>query len=417
MLSRSTLQCAVTVSRERQSEDAASHLVRDLRAALPGAPDLACLFLSAHYLDRADRLTAVIREELSGAVLIGCSGEGVIAGRDEMEQGPAVSLWAAQLPETKLLPIRLAAGEETLLGSDSPGPSEQEGTLLGSVPPGPPLSGLSALRGPGGQPPVFMIFADPFSTPVDEFLSALGSVSPGCVVIGGLAGGGRDQGENRVLLNGQTYEDGAVIVAITGPVPIRALVSQGCRPTGERFVVTRSEKNVIHELGGRSALERLEEMFHSLSPQEQQLARRTLHIGIAIDEHRSTFGRGDFLIRNLLGVDRASGSLAIGDRLQEGQTVQFQVRDAQSASEDLRVLLAEDRFRHQDRIRGALLFSCCGRGQGMFGRPHHDVRTVLEATGSMPMAGFFAQGEIGPVAGSNFLHGYTASLALFPEPH
>src|SRR3712207_2433694 len=143
MLTRPPLQCAVTASRGRQPEDAASSLVRDLRGALPGAPDLACLFLSAHYLDRADRLTAVLREELPGAVLIGCSGEGVIAGCDEMEQGPAVSLWAAQLPETQLLPIRLAAGEETLLGSTPPGATQREGALLGTSPPGPTLSTLS----------------------------------------------------------------------------------------------------------------------------------------------------------------------------------------------------------------------------------------------------------------------------------
>ncbi|TAJ25724.1 MAG: hypothetical protein EPO64_07635, partial [Nitrospirae bacterium] len=171
-----------------------------------------------------------------------------------------------------------------------------------------------------------------------------------------------------------------------------------------------------HELGGSPALDRLQAVFESLGGEERQMAHRALHLGIVIDEHRARFERGDFLVRNLIGADRGSGSVAIGDRVQEGQTVQFHLRDAQSASEDLNVLLAADRAKHQKPPLGALLFSCCGRGRGLFGRAHHDIAAVREREGEMPIAGFFAQGEIGPVGGSNFLHGYTASLALFSEP-
>jgi small ligand-binding sensory domain FIST len=245
--------------------------------------------------------------------------------------------------------------------------------------------------------------------------SPLANRSPGSIAIGGLAGGGRNLGENRLLLDDQVFEGGLVGVALSGPVTIRTVVSQGCRPIGERFIVTKAEHNVIGELGGIPALDRLQAMFSSLGPSERNLAQQALHLGIVIDEQRNRFERGDFLVRNLLGADRKSGSLVIGDVVKEGQTVQFHVRDAQSASEDLHLLLAAQQRQGSPPL-GALLFSCCGRGRGLFGRPHHDITVLRERTGPIPTAGFFAQGEIGPIGGSNFLHGYTASVALFSEP-
>jgi small ligand-binding sensory domain FIST len=260
-----------------------------------------------------------------------------------------------------------------------------------------------------------ILLADPFSTPVDEVLAVLADRCPGSAAIGGLAGGGHDSGENRLILNDEVYDGGLVGVALSGRIAVRMVVSQGCRPIGEPYVVTKAEQNVIHELGGVPALERLQTLFESLGSDERRIAQRALHLGIVIDEHRDRFERGDFLVRNLIGADRGSGSVAIGDQVQEGQTVQFHVRDAQSASEDLNLLLAADRSIHRAPL-GALLFSCCGRGRGLFGRPHHDITAVREREGDVPIAGFFAQGEIGPVGGGNFLHGYTASLALFSEP-
>lgn len=184
---------------------------------------------------------------------------------------------------------------------------------------------------------------------------------------------------------------------------------------GERFVVTKAERNLIHELGGEPALDRLQEAFDSLPDGAKQKANRALHLGIVIDEQRNRFERGDFLIRNLLGADRTTGAVAIGEMVQEGQTVQFQLRDAASASDEFNSLLEADHARHRHPPLGALMFSCCGRGQGLFGTPNHDAATALARLGSIPLAGFFAQGEIGPVGGRNFLHGYTASLALFAE--
>jgi small ligand-binding sensory domain FIST len=223
-------------------------------------------------------------------------------------------------------------------------------------------------------------------------------------------------GENKLFLDGELYSDGLVGVALAGNVLVRTVISQGCRPIGERFIVTKAEQNVIHELGGEPALSCLERVFSSLSSSERSLAQRALHIGIAMNEHRAQFGRGDFLIRNLLGADQQTGAVVIGDMVQEGQTVQFQVRDADSADKDLRHLLSGSAETRHPAPQGALLFSCCGRGKGLFGRADHDAGVLEEHLGNIPVSGFFAQGEVGPVGGRNFLHGYTASIALFLDP-
>ena len=390
------LKFSVAVSRNNDAAEAGSQISGTVKRGLDSEPaDLAFLFFSPHYIEMADDLAAIVRAELAPRVLVGCTGEGVIAESEEIESDAAVALWAARLPDTPLSPIRLSFTQE------------EEGFAV---------SGWPDLQADECGPPTFVLLAEPFSTPVDDVLSSMADRFPGSLAIGGLAGGGHDVGRSRVLLNDEVYDSGLVGVAVSGPVSVRPLVSQGCRPIGERFVVTRAEKNVIHELGGSPALERLETVFKSLSSAERRMAHRALHVGIVMDEQRNRFERGDFLIRNLVGADRTSGSVAIGDLVREGQTVQFHIRDAGSASEDLNLLLTAERSKGVRPTRGALLFSCCGRGRGLFGRPHHDVLTVRERMGDIPIAGFFAQGEIGPVGGSNFLHGYTASVALFSEP-
>jgi small ligand-binding sensory domain FIST len=390
------MRFASAVSRQRDPAQAGLALTQAVRSRLGDGPvDLACLFFSSHYAEKADALGATVRAGLSPTVLLGCTGEGVIADTEEIEAAPAATLWAARLPEVSLIPLHLSFTQD------------EEGS---------PTHDWPDHLARGSEPPALLLLADPFSTPVDEVLSQLADRVPGSPVIGGMAGGGHDLGENRLLLNDTVYEDGLVAVALSGPVSLRMVVSQGCRPIGDRYVVTKAEHNVIHELGGSPALERLQTAFESLSSEERRLAHQALHVGIVMDEHRNRFERGDFLVRNLIGADRESGSVAIGDRVREGQTVQFHVRDAQSASEDLHLLLAADRARHQSPPLGALVFSCCGRGRGLFGRPHHDVTVIRERAGDIPITGFFAQGEIGPVGGTNYLHGYTASVAIFSEP-
>jgi len=262
----------------------------------------------------------------------------------------------------------------------------------------------------------FILLADPFTTPMHDVLSVMADRYPNGQSIGGLAGGGRGPGDNRLMQNGEVFDGGVVGVQLSGPIAIRTVISQGCCPIGERYVVTRAEQNMVFELGGKPAITRLQEVFESLEGPRRRDAHRALHIGIAIDEHRNRFERGDFLVRNLVGADQEAGAIVIGDLVQEGQTVQFQLRDAKSASDDLHVLLAADRTKHRNPPLGALLFSCCGRGEGLFGHSHHDSKVVQERVGPIPVAGFFAQGEIGPVGGKNFLHGYTASVALFSRP-
>lgn len=391
------LKFSVAVSRNNDAAKAGIEISEAVRRGLDREPaDLAFLFFSPHYVETAEELAAAVRAELGPRVLLGCTGEGVIGESEEIEGDAAVALWAARLPGAPVSPIRLSFTQQ-----------QEEGFTV---------SGWPDLPAEGSEPPTFLLLAEPFSTPVDEVLSSMADRYPGSLAIGGLAGGGHDFGQNRVLLNDEVHDSGLVGVAVSGAVSVRTLVSQGCRPIGERFVVTRAEKNVIHELGGSPALARLETVFKSLGSAERRMAHRALHVGIVMDEQRNRFERGDFLIRNLVGADRTTGSVAIGDLVREGQTVQFHIRDAGSASEDLNLLLTAERSKGTRPTRGALLFSCCGRGRGLFGRPHHDVMTVRERMGDIPIAGFFAQGEIGPVGGSNFLHGYTASVALFSEP-
>ena len=386
------MQFAVALSRQVDTDAATLEVAASIRAQLSDTPiDLACVFFSAHHAEGVDRLAEVLKKTLRPSLLLGCSGEGVIAGVEELETQPAITVWAAALPDVDLHPLH---------SSFSPTQDQFH------------LTGWPAL---GVNEGTFLLLADPFTTPVQEILGIMDDRYPGAQAIGGLAGGGQEVGANRLVLNDQVYDGGLVGVRLSGAIDIRPVISQGCRLIGERFVVTKAEGNLIHELGGEPALERLQTIVASLPEEGQQRAQRALHLGIVIDEHRNRFEQGDFLIRNLLGADRAMGAIAIGDVVQEGQTVQFHLRDAASASEDLHTLLATDRADHHRPPLGALMFSCCGRGRGLFGRPDHDAAAAKDQLGSIPLAGFFAQGEIGPVGHRNFLHGYTASLALFAE--
>lgn len=390
----SALRFASALTRERDPLTAADALMAGVRQQLgTSTADLAVIFLSSHYGNAAGQLSSAIRDGLSPRVLVGCSGEGVIGGGKEIEAGAAATLWVAHLPQTTLVPLRLSFSS-----------LHDRFTMAGW----PDTLGV-------GTSPTMLLFADPFSTPMQELLPLLEDRYPGAISIGGLAGGGRDMGENQLILDDDVHDGGLVGVALVGGVEVKTVVSQGCRPIGDRYIITRADQNVIHEMSGMPALKCLENVYQALSTDERVLAHRALHIGIAMDEHRERFDRGDFLVRNLIGADQESGAVVIGDLVQEGQTVQFQVRDAHTAHEDLTALL--ESCRHNDPLpaRGALLFSCCGRGQGLFGRGDHDVSVITEQLGHIPVSGFFAQGEIGPVGRRSFLHGYTASLALFRE--
>jgi small ligand-binding sensory domain FIST len=237
---------------------------------------------------------------------------------------------------------------------------------------------------------------------------------PGVPIVGGMASGGYQPAANTLVVGQRTYDSGAVGFVVGGAARVRPVVSQGCRPIGRPLVVTKSEENVIIELGGRPALERLREIYVDLDPSDRELVRSSLHVGRVASEYQESFRRGDFLVRNVVGADPESGVIAVGDLVRTGQTVQFHVRDAKTADEDLRELLEQEKGRGSTAA-GALVFTCNGRGTRLFDEASHDARCLREIIGRVPAAGFFAQGEIGPIGRRNCLHGFTASIALF-EP-
>jgi small ligand-binding sensory domain FIST len=255
-----------------------------------------------------------------------------------------------------------------------------------------------------------LLICDPFSFPTDLLLEHLNERVPEAIVMGGMASGGLVSGDTRLFLDDRVVDSGAVGARVPG-IRIRALVSQGCRPIGSAYTVTRAERGIIHELGGRPPLERLQELIATLTPQDRELVGQGLHVGRAIDEYKAELGRGDFLIRGVRGVDPESGAMAVGDTIEVGETIQFHVRDAATADEDLGTLLE----REAEPAAGALLFTCNGRGSRLFSVPDHDASLVSRKLGGLPLAGFNCAGEIGPIGGKNFLHGFTASIALLVD--
>jgi small ligand-binding sensory domain FIST len=395
------MQFAAAISRQEDSYEAAHYLAASIQRQLPGEIDLLAVFMSADYRDQAETLAAQLRQALSPRLLIGCTCEGVIGGDREIEGEPAVSVLTGRMPGVTLSPFHIGMEEWADLLDESA--SRRLQRRVG-------LSGTSS-----ETTRVFLVLADPFTTPIVELMESLDGLAPGAPTVGGMASGAQAAGENLLLLDGDVHEDGAVGVRIAGPVRIDTVVSQGCRPVGQTLLVTRADGNIINTLGGRPALEVTREMLSALPEEEQELVQNGLQIGIVINEYQAAFERGDFLVRGVLGADPSTGALSVGDSVRAGQTVQFHVRDARSASEDLRRLMSRA-AQDETAPTGGLLFSCNGRGVRLFDLPNHDVRGVLEAVPETPMAGFFAQGELGPVGGKSCIHGHTASIVLFrPE--
>jgi small ligand-binding sensory domain FIST len=317
----------------------------------------------------------------------------VLAGDREYETGPAVAVWLARLPGAEIVPLALEYSQ-----------SVDGGMFIGWP---------ERLEDDWPADATLLLLADPFSFPVDRLIARLADDHPGVPIIGGMASGGYSPGTNALVVDQRSYDSGAVGVVIGG-AKIRPVVSQGCRPIGRPLVITKAEENLIVELGGRPALERLREVYAELGPADRELVKTSLHVGRAASEYTDQFRRGDFLVRNVLGADPDMGVLAIGDAVRVGQTVQFHVRDAGTAHEDLVELLGRDEVAGSNPA-GALVFTCNGRGSRLFADPHHDARCIAESLGPIPTAGFFAQGEIGPIGRRNCLHGFTASIALFEK--
>ena len=387
------MQYAASHSVHPNLTSAARAVCEDVRKQLDGrTPDLAFVFVSHDHAEDFEELPRLLQQQLGSKVLLGCAGETVVGGGEEIEEGPAVSLWAAILPGAELVPFRLEFGE-TPDGLISVGYPEDLGDHV-------------------AETRAVFLLGEPFSSVPDSVISRLAEELPGVPLLGGMASGG-GPGANRVFLGDECIDQGAVAVVMRGGPNVRSVVSQGCRPIGPTFVVTKSERNIVFELGGKPTIVRLQEFLPSLSERDQRLVQSGLHLGLAISELKPSLQRGDFLIANVIGADPEIGAIAVGNLVRTGQTVQFHVRDADTADEELIHLLEASRSERTSATRAALLFSCNGRGTRLFSKPHHDASTIRRLLGSIPLAGFFAQGELGPVRGKNYIHGYTASIACF----
>ena len=375
------------------AQDAADAVCRQVREQLDGSScDLACVFASPIYRTSWPELLGRIHEQLSPRVLIGCSGSGIIGGGQELEWVPGISITAAHLPEVRLYPFVVTPEE---LEQSAPG-----GFWVDKI---------------GASPeahPIFILIADPYTCQPMKLITELNVTYRTRPIVGGLVSGGNEPGEQLVFLNTDVYREGAVGVAMTGNIAMDTVISQGCRPIGRPYVVTKAEESAIVELGGRQALEVLHEVLSGLSPEDRELAQRgSIFVGLVINEMRPRFAAGDFLIRNIVGIDPDAGAIAVAEPLSVGHTVQFQLRDPSTSRQELRRLL-----QNQPQLPppvGGLLFNCTGRGKSLYGIANQDIKTIQTVSGKLPVGGFFCNGEIGPVGGTNFLHGYTASLGLF----
>lgn len=374
--------------------EALEQVCGETRSRLDGLPpDLTFLFISHDHADHFEELPRLVREHTGARVVIGCTGETVVGGDDEMESGPAVSLWSAILPDAELIPFHAEF-------SQTP-----DGVVCSGLP--------SEIPDPDAVRAVFVL-GEPFTSAPNSLIDRFADSLPGVPLLGGMASGAMSPGENRLFLDGECLDHGAVGVILQGGPRVRSLVSQGCRPIGTHYVVTKARENIISELGGVPPLQRLQEFLPTLPPRDQMLARQGLHLGLVMNEYQEKFERGDFLISNVIGADQDEGAIAIANLVRVGQTVQFHVRDAETADEDLTELLDRDR-QGAALPKAALLFSCNGRGTRLFAEPNHDAETIQGKLGPVPLAGLFAQGELGPVGRRNYVHGFTASVALFEE--
>jgi small ligand-binding sensory domain FIST len=377
---------AAALSEHPLPTHAVGEVVGEVLERLGEEPDLAVLFVSAAHTGAMEDIASTVRQVLRPRTLIGCTAGTVVGPSREVEDQPAISLWAGRIPTVAA--YRLVAVRTP------------DGAAITGFPPAEDLPPDAA---------VVLVLTDPFTFPAEEFLGGLrDQAGVELPVIGGLASAARGPGGNRIVLDGHVLSDGGVAVVLGG-VDVDTVVSQGCRPIGSPMVVTRGDGSMIHELAGRNALERVEEVLRHLPPDDIAMAQHGLHLGRVIDERKAEFERGDFLIRNVLGADRSTGSVAVGDEVEIGATVQLQVRDAASADEDLRDLLLGR------SANGALLFTCNGRGTHLFGDDDHDATIVSESLDNAPIAGMSCAGEVGPVGGRSFLHGFTASVLLLRD--
>jgi small ligand-binding sensory domain FIST len=357
--------------------------------------DLLVMFVTADHLDHFQAMAKRLRQTLKPAMMIGCAGMSVIGVQTQILSKPGLSVMAATLPRVKIKPVRFQPGEWGQVLNDTEFLTQQ------------------LIADPLQDPECMILLADPYSSPMVSFLPAVKLVAPHMTIVGGMASSGDSPGTNRFILNDQYWFDGAVGITLTGNISASCTLSQGARPIGKPMIVTKADKHVIHELGGKPAIKALNELLDTLGPLDRNLVKTNgVLVGRVINEYKSRFGRGDFLVRKVVGYDDETGVIAINDsRLRVGQTVQFHVQDRDTAVEDLAMLLEVQRL--QPEPRGALIFPCTTRCRKFFGVKHTDAELVYNVMGDLPLAGFFAAGEIGPVGDHNFMHSHTVSMVTF----
>jgi small ligand-binding sensory domain FIST len=383
------VRIAVGLSDEFDAVEAFSDAARQARRGLGAPCDLCFVFAGAPHLGRGKWILSAVHDELEPDCLIGCGAGGVVGAGREIEEGPGAVVWAASLPEATLSTHELEV-ERVEDGAE-----------------------LHGLPDPDALGEALVVLADPYTFPTEALLAHLNEVRPGMPVLGGLASAAA-AGSASLFRDGDVVDGGAVACSLAG-VEVLTCVSQGAAPVGPEMTVTAAEGNVIEELASQPAIERLREAIASLDPREQELASGGLLLGIVIDENQPEYERGDFLVRPIVGADPSAGTIAAGERVRVGQTVRMHVRDGASADEDLRAALrSQVAALGASGAAGALLFTCNGRGSHMFQVPDHDAAAIDDALG-IPAGGFFCAGEIGPVGGRNFLHGFTATMAVFPR--
>ncbi len=358
-------------------------------------PDLLVVFASPHHSDYFDNLPKSLRSKIDAANMVGCSAGGVIGNGREIEQRPGLSLTGAVLPDVDIVPFRVDS--DSLPDLDSA-----------------PQVWEELVRTEPSKDPSFLLLTDPFSIHSENLLMGLDYAFASSIKIGGMASGGQFEGSNALILDDQVYRSGAVGLAFHGNIIVDTIVAQGCRPIGIPMRVTKSDRNLLLELDDRPALEVLREIYDAQNERDQELVRDSLFLGVVMDEFKDDPQLGDFLIRNIVGMDPRVGALGIGEMLREGQIVQFHLRDALTSAEELAALLARyTQGEHRGDPTGALLFSCLGRGMYLYGHPDHDTDLFRGAVGEVPLGGFFCNGEIGPVSGTTYIHGYTSSFGIF----
>lgn len=401
------MQWVNALSTRPSLEAAVAEVVECADSLLQAPADLGLVFISSAFTSEYPRLLPLLQEKISVPVLIGCSGGGII-GMDrqgqikELEGSPALCLTLAHLPGVDVTAFHVVAEELPDLDS-----SPNNWVELFGVSPSPT--------------PHFILLSEPFSSKINDLLPGLDFAYPGSVTVGGLASSSQIGGRTSLFINDRIYKEGTVGVALSGNIVLEAIVAQGCRPIGKPYQISSCERNILLELEAQPPLEVLRDLLETLSEYDRQLAQNSLFVGLARDEFKQNLQQGDFLIRNLLGVDPKFGAIAIGDRLRPGQRIQFHLRDAQTSADDLEYLLGQYQTQTQFNplnppAAGTLMFSCLGRGEELYGRPNFDSQLFSRYLKEVPVGGFFCGGEIGPVGGNTFLHGYTSVFGICRQP-